>query len=211
MTDFSLGYRARFPNIESTFLLPSINSLEEQIPVLKQVEPPAVNHADFISYKSSPAENYNELIFECTTPYLILCHEDVSFSPGILKSIQNTMYEVPEFGMLGLVGCDNSGTNRWSNTEQIFEVDTFDSCFIVLRLDYGLKFDSVNFGGLHLYVEDYCARLKNFGKKNYTIKLSEGEYINHHSSTWSTLGPAWGDYNNYKKVFSTLYPTLKTT
>lgn len=209
--NFTIGYRARFPNIYDKYLGPSINSLPEGILVHKQEEPMANAHGDFTNYKNSPAKNYNDIIFNCTTPYLILCHEDVSFSPNILTSIQNTINKVPEFGILGLVGCDSTGINRWSTQDMIYTVDTLDSCFIVVRVDYGIKFNEIDFGGLHLYVEDYCARLRLLGKEVYTIELEEGEYINHHSSTWHTLGPAWGDYSEYKKKFISLYPNLKTT
>lgn len=207
---FTIGYRARFPNVFEKYLGPSLNTLQGDFGIIKREEKIADSHNDFMS-ENSPAKNYNDIIFECSTPYLILCHEDVSFSSDILQCIENTIFKVPEFGVLGLVGCNNQGINKWSEKNQIFEVDTLDSCFIVIRLDYGLKFNEKDFGGLHLYVEDYCARLKSFGKSIYTIELQQDSYINHHSSTWSTLGAAWGDYSEYKKTFINLYPNLKTT
>lgn len=207
---FTIGYRARFPDVFEKYLGPSLNKLEGEFDIIKKEEQLATAHNDFIS-ENSPAKNYNDIIFECTTPYLILCHEDVSFSPDIFECIQTTISKVPEFGVLGLVGCNNTGTNKWSEKNNIHEVDTLDSCFIVLRLDYGIKFDEKNFGGLHLYVEDFCGRLKSFGKTIHTIELQENSYINHHSATWNTLGAAWGDYSEYKKVFTKLYPNLKTT
>lgn len=211
MSNFSIGYRARFPKVFEKYLEPSLLSLPPETTILKQEEPVATGHNDFYSSKNSPAKNYNEILFNCTTPYVILCHEDVSFSPNILNCIENTIHQVPEFGVLGLVGADAGGVNRWSDDKEIYPVDTLDSCFIVVRLDYGLKFNELDFGGLHLYVEDYCSRLKQLGKQSYTILLDPGEYINHHSATWNTLGAAWGDYSEYKKVFNTLYPNTKTT
>ena len=210
MVQFTIGYRARFPEVCSKYLQPSIDNLEGEFFVIKEEEEAAISHNDF-NLKNSPAKNYNNIIFKCETPYLILCHEDVSFSKDLLQNIQDTIYLIPEFGMLGLVGCDKTGINKWSDSKKVYTVDTLDSCFIVIRLDYGLKFNEKDFGGLHLYVEDYCARLNQLGKTNHTILLKDDSYINHHSSTWSTLGPAWGDYSEYKKVFNKLYPNTKTT
>ena len=159
----------------------------------------------------NPAAAYNEMLAKCQTPYLILCHEDIVFTDDLLDTMQNTINLVPEFGVIGLVGPSSSGVNQWSSEADPVEVDSFDSCFIVIRKDNNIRFRSEIFDDYHLYVEDYCAMVRESGKKCYTIKLNPGSKIDHISATWHKEGPAWGKYNHYKAIFTQMWPNVKTT
>lgn len=82
---------------------------------------------------------------------------------------------------------------------------------IIIRTDINMVFDSETFNELHLYVEDYCARVLKLGKKVLTLHLLPNTKIEHHSITWHQLGPCWGNYNYYKQIFSQKHPGIATT
>lgn len=206
---FTIGHRARQPKVYEEFLKKSLNNLSGNFNLIKIDAGDTVDCSDFASTKY-PAQCYNEMLEACTTPYLILPHEDVSFTGDLLEMLEATIAEYPDFGVIGLVGAAQDG-NKWSESGVIHEVDTLDSCFIVVRKDFELKFDEQKFGEFHLFAEDYCARTKQLGKKIYTIKFKEGSGVGHHSATWTLLGPCWGNYTQYWTVFRQKYPHLKTT
>lgn len=210
MSKITIGYRARFPEVFSKYLEKSLNNLKGNFEVIKVDAPPITNCADFSSDKY-PAENYNEMIDLCQTEYLLLVHEDVIFTDDLIERLEETINLFPDFGAIGLVGPDSAGVTRWSSSRGIFEVDTLDSCFIMIRKDLGIRFNSEVFNELHLYVEDYCGQLNKIGRKIYTVKQNPDSKIEHCSATWNTLGFAWGNYNHYKQIFLRLYPNLKTT
>lgn len=208
---FTIGYRARFPDTFNKYLKPSLRKLTNaDVLWVNATSITQENCSDMVS-DTYPADNYNKMIDACRTPYLILTHEDISFTPDVLECIENTIAEYPDFGALGLVGVNTNGEYKWSDSNGIYEVDTVDSCFLVIRLDLGVRFNSEEFGGFHLYVEDYCGQLQNMGRKVYTIKLNENSKIEHHAKTWHTLGAAWGDYQKYEAVWLKKYPNLKKT
>lgn len=161
--------------------------------------------------KKFPAENYNWIVENSTTPYVILTHQDVSFSPNILEDIERTIQTYPDFGAIGMVGVDKKGNYKWSKTPDIYEVDTLDCCFIVINRDSPIRFNQEVFHEYHLYVEDYCGQQRNLGRKIYTIGMSPGSTMDHHGATWNKLGPAWGKYRYFRAIFNRMYPGLKTT
>ena len=207
---FTIGYRARFPEVFEKYLKPSLDNLRGDFEVLCERSSKAADCSDFSSDKY-PAEQYNIMIDKCTTPYLILLHEDIAFTPDLLERLQDTIAQLPDFGAIGLVGAGSDGINRWSAVGVISEVDCLDSCFILIRKDLGVRFNAEVFNEFHLYVEDFCGQVKALGRNVYTIKLVEGSQIDHFSSTWNKLGAAWGNHGKYWKIFREMYPNLKTT
>lgn len=172
----------------------------------------------FTSDKDCPAKNYNKLLSECNTKYLILTHQDITFSKNLLENIDKTIEKLQgEFGALCLVGVNNNNDYLWSNLNEIYTVETSDCCFLVINMENDIKFDEVVFNDFHLYVEDYCAQLGEQNKKIYTIltssnnDINENSYIQHHSVTVSQRGFAWGEYMNYKHIFNQKWPGIKTT
>lgn len=173
-----------------------------------------------------PAENYNKMLSECKTDYLILSHEDVTFPSYLLEKIEMTITHVPDFGCLGMVGVDKNKNYHWSSLDKIIELDTIDCCFIVINMSNlnGIKFDNEIFSEYHLYVEDFCAQMKRInGKKIYTIGgvvatekqiLEEKEKFNsmgHHSVTVNQRGYCWGRYHEFRQILEQKWPNIKTT
>ena len=158
-----------------------------------------------------PAASYNEMLRWCKTPYLILMHEDIVFTPELLSSIQHTIDLHPDFGAIGLVGPGLDGINKWSNEEDSYEVETLDSCLMVVRKDSPILFNAEVFDDLHLYAEDYCAQQRAASGKIWTIKLNAGSKIDHASATWNELGSCWGEYPKYREIFGRMWPGVKTT
>lgn len=169
------------------------------------------NYATVSVVNVRPADAYNEMIRLCHTPYLILMHEDVVFTPELLDSISQTIQLHPDFGVLGLVGPDSTGANKWADENESYEVETFDSCLIVIKKESAIRFNEAVFDDFHLYVEDYCAQGRAAGAPNYTIKLLPGTKIDHASATWHELGPCWGEYPKYREIFGRMWPGVKTT
>jgi hypothetical protein len=195
---FTIGFVSHSREAYENYLLPSIVNLEEKCEVIS-----------ISSQVSRPAHIYNRILSICETPFLILAHEDVSFSPDLFERIQETIKAVPDFGALCMVGGSPSGI-LWSTPGAIHEVDTSDSCFLVVRKENGF-FDSATFDEYHLYVEDYCARLKSEGKNTYTINLGENSILVHGELTFKQQGACWGNYYFYRRIFMERWPTFQTT
>ena len=210
MKNITIGYRARFPDVFNKYLKPSIESLKGDFDVLLAQSSSAADCSDFTSNKY-PAEQYNELIEKCQTPYIALVHEDITFSPDLISCLEATILEVPDFGAIGLVGVDSSNIYRWSDKKTIYEVDTLDSCFIMVKTDSNFRFNHTLFDEFHLYVEDYCGQVRQKGLGVFTIRLFDESFIDHCSSTWNKLGAGWGNHAKYREIFGRLYPNLKTT
>lgn len=192
---FTIGYIDHDRSVYDRHLGPCLANLKGEFDVLS-----------VWSSEGFPAANYNKMISRATTPYIILTHQDVTFDSDLLEKIELTISMVQNFGALGLIGAPNY---MWSNSRQIFEVETVDCCFIVTRTDNPIKFNDVDFGEFHLYVEDYCAQLKRvLGKSIYTI-LTDG--MMHHSATMTALGSCWGNYLIYKDKLLKKWPGIKTT
>jgi len=80
---FTIGYIRHNKYVYETYLGPSIDNLEGDFDVLSTTD------------ENKPAANYNELISKCNTPYLILTHQDVTFSPNLLDRLKMTIKETP--------------------------------------------------------------------------------------------------------------------
>jgi len=210
---FTIGYIKHNQSVFDKFLGPSIENLKGEFDVI------------CVSDEAYPAENYNALVDMASTPYVILTHQDISFSSDMLQRLQETIEFVGDFGAIGAVGVDQNRTYRWSQRNNIFELDTADCCFIVVRKDSPVKFDDNIFNEYHLYVEDYCAQINRIWKKKiYTFDISATEEsplsvtnlhksssISHHSITVNQRGCAWGKYWEYRQLLENKWPNIKTT
>ena len=210
---YTIGYIEHNQEVFDRLLGPSIKNLKGEFDVIS------------VSDEKFPAENYNKLVSMAKTPYIILTHQDVSFSSDLLERIDLTMAALKDnFGALGMVGVDKNHQYHWSNSDRIYELDTADCCFLVIRTDNDIKFDEDIFNEYHLYVEDYCAqlsRLKN--QKIYTIGTNSKEsdpndiyqlgnaFLNHHSCTVSSRGFCWGRYHEFRQKLENKWPLIKTT
>jgi len=212
----TIGFIDHNPSVHSMFLGPSIDGLEGDF--------------DVISIKSSegyPAEIYNRIIDESKNDIIVLTHQDVSFSSDFLERIYSVFEVVDDWGALGIVGVDNKGRYWWGKDENCFELNTLDCCLIVIKKSHEIRFDSYNFDEFHLYVEDYCCRLRANGYRVFTIPIDSKEANNdvphysekfkdksfamHHSVTVRERGTSWGRYKEYKGRLINLWPDAKTT
>jgi len=210
---YTIGYINHNQEVFDRLLGPSIKNLKGEFDVIS------------VSDEKFPAENYNKLVSMAKTPYIILTHQDVTFSPDLLDRINLTMDALShDFGALGMVGVDRNRNYHWSNPDSIYELDTADCCFLVIRTDNDIKFNELDFDEYHLYVEDYCAQLsRSKNQKIYTIGTNSKEsnsndiyklgttFLDHHSATCSTRGYCWGRYWEYRNKLEVKWPGIKTT
>lgn len=181
-----------------------------------------------LSSEGNPAKNYNSMIDDCDTQYLVLTHTDVTFSQDFVDNIFKTIDLVPDFGALGIVGVSKDGKYHWGSDNEIKEVETLDCCCIIINKAHGLKFDENTFDDFHLYVEDYCAAVNIIhGKKCYTVLTNSKQlppdmvydevraqknFFYHHGFTFGKMGPAWGRYHEYKQKLNTKWNrNIRTT
>lgn len=196
----TIGYIAHNNEVLKKCLMPSLENLKGEFDIV------AVHSKDNL-----PAVNYNKLVEMSATRYIILVHEDVTFSPDFLNKVNEVINKHPDFGAIGIVGNYNHNY-QWSEVDKIHEVKTFDGCCVLINKEHGIKFDIETFNEFHLYVEDYCMQVtESLGLKCYTISINaseadkndtyikEGSYFRHHSATVNERGFCWGNYNEYFK------------
>lgn len=202
MTKYTIGYIDHDSNVHTKYLGPSLKALDGEFYVISTTS------------EKCPASNYNNMLSRCTTPYLILLHQDVTMPSDLLSCIDKTIKQVPDFGALGLVGVDKKKKYFCSSINHIYEVDTLDCCFIMVRKDLGVRFDDVTFDGLHQYVEDYCGQLtRSYNKHIYTIQSDggEGRPFCHFGVTYSVRRGCWGNWIKYNRILKNKWPGIKTT
>ena len=203
---FEIAYLKHNPEVFEKHLEPSLKNLS----------------GDFIttaiSNGNKPAKAYNKVLRESKCDFIILTHEDMSFSSNMLERVEFTINEIPDFGVLGVVGKSKSGEYCWANRNKSSVVSTLDCCFVVIRRADGLYFDEVAFDNFHLYVEDYCMMVKEkYGRLSRTLLMNfkkEGEcpdYLRHYSHTIKARGPCWGRYAEYRDKLLKRYPEVKIT
>lgn len=212
MERFTIGYIRHDQRVFDKFLGPSIKNLDGDFDVISTTD------------ENFPASNYNEIIDKSDTDYIILTHQDVSFSNDLLSRIELTMDLVGDWSALCMVGVSEDGIYRWSKPSMSFAVSSADCCFIVIDKRHGIRFDEETFDEFHLYVEDYCGQAKE--KNGFPVctiltnsresspdRLDESMpmYLNHHSVTVNKRGPAWGLYFEYRKKLESKWPGIKTT
>jgi hypothetical protein len=211
---FTIGYIRHNDEVFARLLGPSIKNLRGDFDVVS------------VSDEKFPAENYNKLVSMAKTPYIILTHQDVTFSSDLLERINITIECVNDsFGALGMVGVDTHRNYHWSRPDIVQELDTADCCFLVIKTDSKIKFDESMFDEYHLYVEDYCAQMRRVENQsiytistfsveanpNYIYQRGEGTFLNHHSNTCAHRGACWGRYNEYRNKLENKWPGIKTT
>lgn len=157
----------------------------------------------WLDKRTCPATAYNKAIDLCKTRYLIFCHSDVTFSSDMVDCVLQTIKEVPDFDVLGMVGGE-----VWSRKDRLFRLQTCDSCFIVLDLEKGFRFNDRVFNSYHFYVEELC-----IGKEIWSIRINAYEFNEfpnkcrdkstfcHHSQTIFAGGWDWGEYAFYEKLY----------
>lgn len=206
MMKYTFGYIRHNEDVFNQYLEKSLSELEGDYLVISTDD------------TEMPAKNYNHMLSMCQTKYLILTHQDISFSKNLLLNIDRTIEEIPnDFGGLCLVGVDSVGNYYWSEEKISHQVSISDACFILINTENKIKFNEDIFNEFHLYVEDYCAQMGFEKKSLYTILTSsnvnfkESSYILHHGHTVSQRGFFWGNYNKYKKIFNDKWPNTYTT
>ena len=208
MKQYTIGYIAHDPAVHTRYLGPSLVGLKGEWDEL------------YTSSLQCPAFNYNTMLELCQTPYLILTHQDVSFSPDLLECLDRTVAQVPQFGALGMVGVDSSHRYIWGEPGRVAEVDTLDCCFIVVRKDLGVRFDAATFDELHQYVEDYCGQLiRRHQRKVYTLLMratglddkTGASFIHHMGHTFHERGSCWGRWGEYHRRLTVKWPGIQTT
>lgn len=206
---YTIGWISHDSRLYHKYLGPSLERLKGKYQTLN------------VSDELNPAENYNRILSECKTKWLILCHEDVAFSYDLLECLDDAIEVNPEISFFGFVGADEKGTLK-CKIDSYKSISTTDSCFIVIDTEKkGIRFDINNFEDFHLYVEDICVQLESKGKTilcNYketdeyeNMNKEEPGWIYHFGSTYNKLGSNWGKYNEYKskldKKWGRLIPT----
>jgi hypothetical protein len=220
MKKYTIGYIEHNQNVYNQCLGPSLENLKGNFNILTT------------SDKKFPAQNYNDIIDRCETDYLILTHQDVSFSSDLLLNIEKTIKILEKrslgFSSLGIVGRiygDNSYNVKWCSTSKLYKYETIDCCFILIDVRQKLKFDDKIFDEFHLYVEDYCINAQektglgcwsiatnSAESKLAPINIKESSYIMHHSATVNIKGTCWGRYLEFKNKLFLKYKTeIKTT
>jgi len=224
MRRYTIGHINYNKDAYNKYLGPSLENLEGNFDVITT------------SSENKPAQNYNEIIDKSPNDYIILLHEDVSFSPVLLRNIDETINLLEEkqigFSSLGIVGrIYNNSMNylvEWCKPSEIYRYETVDCCFILIDKRQGIKFDDFTFNDFHLYVEDYCIQAEEKtglgcysifmqGAESSTVshilhKIKNDPYILHHSVTVNERGTCWGRYSEYKDYLYRKYNRLiKTT
>ena len=99
-----------------------------------------------------------------------LCHADVIFGPGALDAFAKCAGAGAVCGVVGMnpdlkeggPGANPGATRhnqRWGEVwayQNPGRVSTLDSAAVFFRRDSGLRFDTMNFDGMHCHVEDLC-------------------------------------------------------
>jgi hypothetical protein len=201
---FTIGYIEHDPIVFDKYLRNSLFNLSGDYDIIKT------------SNKKCPAENYNTIIEKSKNRYVILSHQDISFSKNLLHRIEVSINNIKNFGVLGLVGVDDNRNYRWSNIDVSYKCQTLDCCFVVIDKENEVFFDSKTFDEYHLYVEDFCLQTTNKTKKYpHTLLITkdskEESFLVHHSNTIKKLGGRWGNYNIYKEKLIKKWGDVNTT
>jgi len=140
------------------------------------------------------AKTYNEMLESVGSRFVVFAHPDVEFEHGAIEKGVELLKGGA--GAVGLVGAVDGREVHSSGISEPKEVDTLDSCFLMVDKDTGLRFDEVTFDGLHMYVEDYCCQVRDAGKRCVVMPV---EWYWHASTTLRQEGTCWGNYHSYKK------------
>ena len=162
----------------------------------------------------SPATTYNEVFDKTDERFVCFIHSDVTYD-GLLGAVERTIRARPGYliGAVGVVGHEYV----WSAKGGLADIETADSCCLVVDKEMGLRFDDKTFDGFHLYVEDICkqaGRVTTMDINAYdglVMPEAIGDYFIHHSYTYRRQGAMWGEYKKYKERFLAKWPGAHTT
>ncbi len=156
-----------------------------------------------------------------TTPIFGLCHADVVFGPGALDAFTQCAGEGNVCGVVGMnpdLKEDSPGRNpgatkenpRWGEVwanQNPGPVSTLDSAAVFFRRDSGLRFDSVNFDGMHLHVEDLCLQAQMKGIPVVVPAADATHLSNPNLNDWEDW---WHkDYRRYFEKFKTKWAGVR--
>lgn len=161
-----------------------------------------------------PAHTYNKMIKKASNKYILFIHSDIVFGKNLLSDLNNSILAKPNFGAMGLFGAKFVGKMKkmFRADIQQTEVDTVDSCCILINKDHNITFDKVNFNDFHFYVEDYCCQVRKKGLSVYTFLLENRHTMAHRSSTMTVKGSRWGRCTEYKEILNKKWGcTIPTT
>jgi hypothetical protein len=155
-------------------------------------------------------------------PIFGLCHADTYFGPGALDAFAACAGEGNVCGVVGMnpdLKEDSPGRNPgatkamprwgevWSN-QNPGPVSTLDSASVFFRRDSGLQFDSVNFDGMHLHVEDLCLQASQLKAMPVVVPAAHASHIgNPQLQDWADWWHA--DYRRYYQRFKEKWQGVK--
>jgi glycosyltransferase involved in cell wall biosynthesis len=154
------------------------------------------------------AKAYNKALDEARTDIVSFIHPDVDFSPDALVEACSVIKR-DDIGAVGLVGAEAHQKQVWATSRcGITDVQTLDSCFLVIDRRKGFRFDEETFDELHLCVEDYCCQVRDAELRAVVVDCAS---FNHHSETWSVRGCNWGKYPLYRERLRAKWGDVATT
>jgi hypothetical protein len=155
-------------------------------------------------------------------PIVGLCHADTYFGPGALDAFAECAGQGNVCGVVGMnpeLKEDSPGRNPgatkanprwgevWSN-QNPGPVSTLDSASVFFRRDSGLRFDSVNFDGMHLHVEDLCLQASQLKGMPVVVPAANASHGgNPELQNWEDWWHA--DYRRYYERFRTKWAGVR--
>ncbi len=155
-------------------------------------------------------------------PIFGLCHADTWFGPGALDAFVACAGEGNVCGVVGMnpdLKEDSPGRNPgatkqnqrwgevWSN-QNPGPVSTLDSASVFFRRDSGLRFDSVNFDGMHLHVEDLCLQASQLKGMPVVVPAANATHGGNPAlQDWNDWWHA--DYRRYFEKFRTKWAGVR--
>jgi len=145
---------------------------------------------------SNMAALYNRVLLETAARVVIFSHPDVEFPPETCHALADCLQG--DVAVAGLVGVVSKPKYEYIFSDKIDkpqDVDSLDSCLLVVNRDLGIRFDASTFDELHLYGEDYCYAARAMGFKCLVLPAAR---FNHASVTFKQHGDQWGHYTMYR-------------
>jgi GT2 family glycosyltransferase len=174
-----------------------------------------------INYDNRPLSAIGNEWLAVSRPVFGLCHADVFFGSGALDAMVQCAGEGNVCGVVGMnpdLKEDSPGRNpgatketqRWGEVwadKNPGPVSTLDSAAVFFRRDSGLRFDSVNFDGMHLHVEDLCLEAQQRGIPVVVPAANATHYSNPNLNNWEDW---WHkDYRRYYERFRTKWAGVR--
>jgi hypothetical protein len=171
-------------------------SIEAVAPRIRLLE---VDNRDNQSGRSI-ARIYNSLFMVDGPDLVAFLEPDVSFETDlvatILRAVESLERKATRWGAIGIVGRSWTGDYVWCHdVHEPTEVCALDSCSLVTRRSFGLRFDERRFDGFHCAVEDICLQGHAVGRPCFVVPAT----AKHFSSTLRAQGSQWGDYRRYRR------------